>query len=67
MAGSNGSVSAGPGKGGGIAAGAPGPGGSSFDIDFTGSRGAPLFVLPGLTAAPAPQHAPLMDIEIEAG
>jgi hypothetical protein len=41
--------------------------GSSFDIEVTGKQGAPLLVLPGLTATPAAQHAPLMDIDVEAG
>jgi hypothetical protein len=67
MAGSNGSVSVGSGGGGGITAGSASPGGSSFDIDFTGTRGTPLFTLPALTATPPAPRAPLMNIDIEAG
>jgi hypothetical protein len=57
MAGSNGSVSVGSGGGGGITAGSASPGGSSFDIDFTGTRGTPLFALP-LSRRPHQRHAP---------
>lgn len=58
----------GPGGSGGVTAGSASPGGSSFDIEVTGKQqGAPLLALPGFEAAPAAPHAPLMDIDIEAG